>query len=237
MLKPDYKKFTVVLPTLNEKRTIGEIVRYITRNYAGSKVLVVDDGSSDGTKEMVLDISKENADVSLFDRHAKGLARGLSASIIDGIMHSGTEYVIVMDADMQHPPGKIQDIAVKLMEGNDLVVANRAKVNNWALYRKIISRVLMYTGKIVLFIRAKETCVDIFSGYFGIRREIFDDVYGKNRRRFVKEGYKTLFDFLKCVERGKLMIANVPFVFHTREFGKSKASTKQGLAVLKSFTS
>ncbi len=84
-------------------------------------------------------MSKGNADVSFFDRHAKGLPRGLSASIMDGIVQSQTEYAIVMDADMQHPPGKIQDIAAKLLEGNDLVVANRAKVNDWALYRKIIS--------------------------------------------------------------------------------------------------
>ncbi len=87
----------------------------------------------------------------------------------------------------------------------------------------------------MLFIDAKETCVDIFSGFFGVRRDMFVDVYDKNRQRFVKEGYKTLFDFLKCVERGRLMIANVPFVFHIREFGKSKASTKQGIAVIKSF--
>ena len=234
-MKTDYKKFTVILPTLNEKKTIGEIIKYITRNYEGIRVIVADDGSTDGTKEEVAEMSKGNADVSFFDRHAKRLPRGLSASIVDGIFQSQTEYAIVMDADMQHPPGKIQDIAAKLLEGNDLVVANRAKVNDWALYRRIISRVLMYTGKVVLFIDAKETCVDIFSGYFGVRRDIFVEVYDKNRQRFVKEGYKTLFDFLKCVERGRLMIANVPFVFHIREFGKSKASTKQGIAVIKSF--
>jgi dolichol-phosphate mannosyltransferase len=236
-LKIDYRKFTVILPTLNEKRTIGIMLNYLSRNYVGSKIIVVDDGSTDGTKEMVLDIAKRNPDVSLFDRHAKRLSRGLSASIIDGIMHSGTEYAIVLDADMQHPPGKVQDVAMKLIEGNDLVVANRARVTDWALYRKIISRTLMYLGKIILFIEAKETCVDIFSGFFGIKRDVFVDVFSSNKRRFVKEGYKTLFDFLKCVERGKLMIANVPFVFHIREFGKSKASVKQGMALLNSFFS
>ena len=227
----------MILPTLNEKKTIGEMVRYITRNYEGSKVLVVDDGSVDGTKEIVSGLSRSNPDISILDRHAKGLQRGLSASIIDGILHSTTEYAIVIDADMQHPPGKIQEVAAKLTDGNDLVVANRAKVTGWALYRKLISRSLMYFGKIVLFIRAKETCVDIFSGFFGIRRDIFVEVYEKNRRKFVKEGYKTLFDFLKCVERGKLMIADVPFVFNIREFGKSKASIKQGVALLRSFFS
>jgi dolichol-phosphate mannosyltransferase len=236
-LKPDYRKFTIILPTLNEKKTIGTMINYLARNYAGSKVIVVDDGSIDGTKEITEDFAKRNPNISLFDRHAKKLKKGLSASIIDGILHSSTEYVIVIDADMQHPPGKIQDIAMKLLEGNDLVVANRAKITNWALYRKIISRTLMYLGKIILFLEAKETCVDIFSGFFGIRKDSFVEVYESNRPRFVKEGYKTLFDFLKCVERGKLLIANVPFVFHIREFGKSKASIRQGLAVIESFSS
>ena len=117
----------------------------------------------------------------------------------------------------------------------DLVVANRAKVTNWAAYRKIISRAFMYLGKIILFIGAKETCVDIFSGFFGIRREEFLSVYRKNKHRFVGEGYKVLFDFLKCIDRGTLKIGNVPFVFNIRHFGSSKASVGQGMALLKSF--
>ena len=236
-MRAKYDEFTVVIPTLNEKRTIGEMIHYLLRNYRGCKVLVEDDGSTDGTKMIVRQISKSNRNVGLIDRRALGPEKGLTFSIVDGIRRCRTKYAIVIDADMQHPPGKIQDVAARLRRGDELVVANRAKVTDWAPYRKIISRIFMYTGKIILFITAKETCVDIFSGFFGVKRDVFVSVYEKNRHRFVGEGYKALFDFLKCVERGTLRTSNVPFTFHIREFGASKASVKQGVALFKSFFS
>lgn len=236
-MKPNYEEFTVIIPTMNEKRTIREIIHYITRNYGGVKVLVMDDGSTDGTKSTVRELSKADRRVKLVDRKALGARRGLTASVVDGIMRSSTRYAIAIDGDMQHPPGKIEDLAKELTNGSDLAVTNRAKVTGWAPYRKIISRVFMYSGKIILFLTAKETCVDIFSGFFGVRRDLFVSVYEKNKHRFVGEGYKVLFDFLKCVGRGTLKIANVPYVFRIREFGSSKASYVQGIALLKSFFS
>lgn len=231
----DYSEFTIILPTLNEEKTIGEMLRRILRSYRGCSVIVVDDGSEDLTREIVKGFAKQNHRVRLLDRSRMGLERGLTASVIYGILKAGTKYVIVIDADLQHPPEKIRDVAQKLGSGYDLVVANRAKVPNWAAYRKIISRAFMYAGKILLFVEARETCVDIFSGFFGIRRAVFLSVYRRNRKRFVGEGYKVLFDFLKCVDRGTLKIANVPFVFNIREFGSSKASIAQGMALLRSF--
>jgi dolichol-phosphate mannosyltransferase len=231
----DYSEFTIILPTLNEEKTIGEMLRRILRSYRGCSVIVVDDGSEDLTREIVKGFAKQNHRVRLLDRSLMGLERGLTASVIYGILKAGTKYVIVIDADLQHPPEKIRDVAQKLGSGYDLVVANRAKVTNWAAYRKIISRAFMYAGKILLFVEARETCVDIFSGFFGIRRAVFLSVYRRNRKRFVGEGYKVLFDFLKCVDRGTLKIANVPFVFNIREAGSSKASIAQGMALLRSF--
>jgi len=231
----DYSEFTIILPTLNEEKTIGEMLRRILRSYRGCSVIVVDDGSEDLTREIVKGFAKQNHRVRLLNRSRMGLERGLTASVIYGILKAGTKYVIVIDADLQHPPEKIRDVAQKLGSGYDLVVANRAKVPNWAAYRKIISRAFMYAGKILLFVEARETCVDIFSGFFGIRRAVFLSVYRRNRKRFVGEGYKVLFDFLKCVDRGTLKIANVPFVFNIREFGSSKASIAQGMALLRSF--
>jgi dolichol-phosphate mannosyltransferase len=231
----DYSEFTIILPTLNEEKTIGEMLRRILRSYRGCSVIVVDDGSEDLTREIVKGFAKQNHRVRLLDRSLMGLERGLTASVIYGILKAGTKYVIVIDADLQHPPEKIRDVAQKLGSGYDLVVANRAKVTNWAAYRKIISRAFMYAGKILLFVEARETCVDIFSGFFGIRRAVFLSVYRRNRKRFVGEGYKVLFDFLKCVDRGTLKIGNVPFVFNAREFGSSKASIAQGMALLRSF--
>lgn len=232
-----YEDFTIIMPTLNEEKTIGEMLRRVLRYCPGCSVVVVDDGSDDLTKDIVKGFAKQNSKLRLFDRSAIGLEKGLTASVIYGIVKSRTKYSIVIDADLQHPPEKIRDVTGKLNAGYDLVVANRARVTNWAVYRKIISRAFMYAGEAVLFAEAKETCTDIFSGFFGIRKELFISVYRKNRHRFVGEGYKVLFDFLKCIDRGTLRIGNVPFVFNTREFGSSKASLEQGMALIRSFIS
>ncbi len=232
-----YSNFTIVLPTLNEEKTIGEVLRRVQRMYSGCKILVVDDGSDDLTGEIVKSAGRENGNIRFIDRSALGLDRGLTASITYGILKSTTEYAIVIDADLQHPPEKIRDVARALERGSDLAVANRAEVTDWPLYRRLISRAFMYAGKVILFVSAKETCVDIFSGFFGIRRRVFVSTYSRNKRRFVEGGYKVLFDFLKCVDRGTLKISNVPIVFRSREFGTSKAGMKQGMALLRSFFS
>ncbi len=200
-------------------------------------MVVVDDGSEDLTKSIVKSAAKENARIRLFDREALGMERGLTASIVYGIEKATTKYVIVIDADLQHPPEKIKDVARALEGGSDLAVAYRSKVTDWPLYRKLISKCFMYAGKIILFAEAKETCVDIFSGFFGVRRQAFVSTYKKNRRRFVGNGYKVLFDFLKCIDRGTLKTTNVPIVFRSREFGASKAGLMQGIALLRSFFS
>lgn len=231
----DYGNFTIVLPTLNEQGTIGAIIERILSEYKGIDIIVADDGSTDGTKKIVLKYSKKTKSVRLIDRHARNLKKGLTASIVDGIRLSRTRYAIVMDADLQHPPAKIKEIARMLKSGDDLVVAWKVDMPNWALYRRVISRVLIAIGKLVLFFGQKETCNDIFSGFFGVDRKIFTGVAQKNRGRFVMEGYKALFDFLKCVRRGTLRIGEVPIVFSTRKSGSSKVGIRQGIAAIRSF--
>ncbi|MGC8699894.1 MAG: glycosyltransferase [Candidatus Micrarchaeia archaeon] len=228
-----YNEITVVLPTLNEKDTIGRLIRLILKAYPGIKIVVADDNSRDGTIEIVRRISAKNSNVRLLVRKKN---RGLTASVIDGIKLSKTKYTIVMDADMQHPYQVIRKIKEKFDEGYDIVVAFRANVTNWSLYRKFISKTLMLIGNMVLFLEGSARCKDIFSGYFGTRRELFLNTYMANSKRFVGPGYKVLFDFLKCLNRN-VKIGEVPYVFHIRKFGSSKAGLKQGIALFKSFFS
>jgi dolichol-phosphate mannosyltransferase len=233
----DYSDLTVILPTFNESGTLGKLLDYITLHYRGSSIIVADDGSSDGTKEIVKKKAASYGRIRFLDRKAMHLRRGLTASIVDGIIASKTKFALVMDADLQHPPEKIAEIKRELDAGCDLAVASRADVTEWVLYRKIISKTLIGVGYLLLYLGRKETCDDIFSGYFGVDAKLFKRVASQNRRRFVMDGYKVLFDFLKCIRRGSIKIANVPYVFHSRKFGSSKAGMKQGMALFRSFFS
>jgi dolichol-phosphate mannosyltransferase len=174
----NYDDITVILPTLNERKTISKLVSALSKSYKGIKIIVVDDSSIDGTIKIVEGLASKDKNVYLLER--KGKERGLTASIIDGIRKSKTKYIIVMDADMQHPYQEIKNLKKKFEEGYRIVVAVRSSVKNWDLYRKIISRSLIYLGYFILLIRKKARCSDIFSGYFGVERGLFNRVFEAN---------------------------------------------------------
>ncbi len=232
----NYKDLTLIMPTLNEAKSIERIVKGLRQKYSGINILVVDDGSTDGTDSIVGKLSKSDNAVSLLER--RGKSRGLTASVIDGMMTSKTKFVAVMDADLQHPIDTVKNLYSSLSSGNDIAVAFRERVDGWPLYRKLISQSLSALGMIVLLASGKKTTRDIFSGFFGIRRNSIYPIIKKNRPRFVGEGYKVLFDLLKCINSSdSIKIGEVPYTFRQREFGLSKAGTKQALALLKSFLS
>lgn len=232
-----YKEFTVVLPTLNEGRNVAELVSRLKKSYIGICVIVADDGSKDDTREETIRMNKKYGNVKFIDRKRLGREKGLTASVIDGIKESKTKYVIVMDADMQHPYQIVGKIAMRLLQGDKVAVGIRAEVENWPFYRKFVSKSLIVIGYAVLFIRGSQSCGDIFSGFFGVDKEFFMGVYSRNKSRFVGRGFKVLFDLLKCVKKNDVKTSDVPYVFRNRKFGESKAGAKQVLDLLKSFAS
>ncbi len=220
--------FTVILPTLNEEKNIGELIAEILRLYPGAKVIVADDGSRDATVKIarkggarVLD--RKNAEV-----------KGITASVLDALDKLDTGYFIVMDSDFQHPPEKIGEILAELRKGNDLVVGWRERVPNWGLHRRIISIGAELLGKKRLFLFGNPVPRDIMSGFFGGRTEFVRESVRKNPKRFVGKGYKVLFDLVKGMKRGEVKISGVPYVFRLRERGTSKISMKHILFYLES---
>ncbi len=230
-----YGDTTLILPTLNEGETVPVLINRILHDYDGIRILVIDDGSSDGTIGAVRRFAKSGS-VRLIERGRSGLSPGLTASILDGIRRCNTRFVIVMDADMQHPPEKVKEIHSALLKGCQIVVAVRKRVLRWPLHRKLVSKLLSSTGYIVLRVGRKKVTSDIFSGFFGMERGTATRIISSNKRRFVGEGYKVLFDMLKCIDADdKIRICEVPYDFGNRRFGESKAGAMQAIALLKSF--
>ncbi|MDE1822774.1 MAG: glycosyltransferase [Candidatus Micrarchaeota archaeon] len=232
-----YNDLTIVLPTLNEEANVGSLIEELSDSYNGVRIIVVDDGSTDGTRRVVDAMARMYKTVSLFDRRNAALGKGLTASVIDGIRRSKTDYVLVMDADFQHPYRHVGELYRKIRGNCDLAVAVRRKVEDWPVDRRIVSKLMIFFGYFVLFITGKELCNDIFSGYFCIRKKKFIETYEQSRRRFVLKGYKVLFDFLKCTKRDSLRIAEVPYTFTSRKHGESKVGISHGLHLIKSFFS
>jgi len=227
----NYNDSTVIIPTLNEEKNIDKLLSLLTKLYPKINIIVTDDGSSDKTQQIVNNWNKKNKSVKLLDRSKKQI-RGLSASVLDAIMHTKTTFFVVIDGDLQHPPEKIKEITQKLRNNADVVVGSRKEVaNEWSLFRRLMS----YTATNMALLRAAmtgTTCNDILSGFFGARTILFQEKYKKRQKSFVEESYKVLFDFLKISKNIK--VSYVPYIFGIRRGGQSKIGTRHIYYFLKS---
>lgn len=229
MYPPDYSDLTIVIPTLNEERNIFTLLNKIDILYPNSPVLVVDDGSVDETRDVVRAFGDG---VALIDRSSEHI-HGLTASVINGIMLTETEYFVVIDGDLQHPPEKIKEIVNILRDGYDLVVGVRKDVSGWQWYRRAISDGASMLGQIALILRGAPKCNDIMSGFFGAKTEFVLPYIQKYTSRFEMSGFKILFDLLKMLPE-HTSVREVPYVFGERDFGSSKMGASHMLAYMKS---
>jgi len=228
----NFADFTVIIPTFNESENISKLLQTLNVLYPEVNIIVADDGSTDGTQKIVLDIGLQNKRVVLLDRSAKPV-HGITASVMDSILKATTKYAIVIDGDFQHPPDKIKDFASKLVEGYDVVVGAREKVLvPWPLYRRMISWTATKLGHCRLVVSGAFT-KDVLSGFFGTKRELFTEKATTYSHKFEQRGYKVLFDFLKVLPRNT-KVAEVSYEFGLRTKGESKIKMKHVLLFLRS---
>lgn len=229
-----YDDITIILPTLNEEQNISDMLTHLISHYRDCDIIIADDGSQDATKKIASSLEYKNL---IFLDRTNWQIHGLTASILDAIELVKTKYFIVIDADGQHPPGKIQDIVNILRLGSKLVIASRVEVErSWGLLRKTISYIGTFLGKTSLLLRGKNyLSYDILGGFFGCDCEFWNRCISNRlkRKNFRLMGYKVLFDFLKCAPSG-LKIEEVYYRFRTRKSEISKINLKIYLEYLKS---
>jgi len=208
---------SIVIPTYNEKGNLRELIEriYKTLEDEDFEIIIVDDNSPDGTAEFAMELSKIYKKIKVIKRRKK---LGINSAFLVGYLNSKGKYIVLMDADLQHPPEKIKDIINYLEKGYDLVVASRflreSKIYGLNAYRKLISILL---SNIIRVLIPKIKIKDPLSGFFGVRREILDRVY--KRIRF-KRGFKILIEII--ANSDDIKIKEIPFYFEKRAYGKSK---------------
>lgn len=192
----DFSDVTVIIPTLNEQRTIIELLKLLTDFYPGLNIIVSDDGSKDETQQIVKEYSLKNSNIWLLDRSKRNL-HGLTATVVDAIRQTRTKYFVVMDGDLQHPPEKVAEIVKKICQGNDLVIGTRGEFDpKWIFSRVAMSKVATALAKLRLFM-AGVTIKDPMSGFFGGNTELVEKIIKEKGKRFELRGYKMLMDILK----------------------------------------
>ena len=218
-------ELTVVLATLNERRNLPEVIERIRRlPLPPCEILVVDDGSKDGTREYLLQLAPLDPNLRLLFHDGKQTTLRAQCQ---GIEASTGSFVVVMDADLQHPPEVIEPMLRKLREGAALVVASRYASGGTAgprtIFRWTVSRGAEWLAKLML--PTARAVTDPVSGFFGFRRAIWVPLNPLYR------GYKLLL-FLLVMSEGRL-VAEVGYRFTPRTEGASKVT--QGSAFLRVF--
>lgn len=210
----------VVTPTYNERDNLPILVEGILK-HPGFRILVVDDGSPDGTGRLADDLAAANPG-RIEVLHRTGV-RGLGRSYVDGLQHAlrtDAELIFQMDADLSHNPEYLPALAAATRD-HDMVIGSRylhgVSVVNWPLRRIMLSAFANRYIRAVTSLSAR----DCTSGYRCWRREALARMPIAN---MVSDGYSFLVEMLYEARRRGLRIGEVPIIFIERRQGQSKLS-------------
>ncbi|XP_074144696.1 dolichol-phosphate mannosyltransferase subunit 1 isoform X1 [Sminthopsis crassicaudata] len=226
-------KYSVLLPTYNERENLPLIVWLLVKSFEESgnnyEIIVIDDGSPDGTQEVAQQLEKiYGPDKILLRPRAKKL--GLGTAYIHGMQHATGNFIVIMDADLSHHPKFIPEFIRKQKEGNfDIVSGTRYKGNGgvygWDLKRKIISRGANFLTQILL-----RPGVSDLTGSFRLYRK---EVLQKLMEKCVSKGYVFQMEMIVRARQLNFTIGEVPISFVDRVYGESKLGGNEIVSFLK----
>lgn len=214
----------VLIPTYNEKENIEKIIRKVFSLPRIFHVLVIDDGSPDGTAQIVKRLQLE-FESQLFIEERKG-KQGLGTAYIHGFnwaLHRAYEYIIEMDADFSHNPDYLADLVEACERGADVAVGSRyvngVNVVNWPIQRMLMS---YFASVYVRFITGMKV-MDATAGFVCYRRAVLETI-PLHKIKFV--GYAFQIEMKFTTIKYGFHLVEVPIIFVDRTAGESKMSTK-----------
>ncbi len=223
MVRPVARQL-VCIPTYNEAGNILSLVEAVHAADPDLDILVIDDGSPDGTGNLVRDRMLKDAHLELMDRPGKlGLGTAYMAGFAFGLQH---EYATVttMDADFSHPPDRIPALLKAVEGGAHLAIGSRyvpgGAIKGWAINRRILSATANGVARSLLRLRTHD-CTGGFRCY-SIRAVQFLVTWPLR-----SSGYSALIELLTRCERAHLTIVERPITFTERTRGKSKISEQE----------
>ena len=211
----------VVLPTFNESENIDRVLRRIRGALGDATILVVDDGSPDGTADIAETIGKELGNIEVMRRHEKsGLGSAYRAGFRWGL-DRGFDACIEMDADLSHEPEALPELLAPLSEGHDLAIGSRyvpgGSIPNWAWHRRLLSR----GGNVYASTLLGLGVADSTSGFRAYSASILDRIELENIKA---EGYGFQIEMTYEAKRAGAAVVEVPIRFVDRVDGESKMS-------------
>ena len=211
----------VIIPTYNEKENIEKMIRTVHRLPKAFHVLIVDDGSPDGTAEIVKNLQEEYPD-SLHIQERTGKL-GLGTAYIFGFkwaLEKGYDYIFEMDADFSHPVDKLPTLYYACAsEGYDFSIGSRyvkgGGVSNWDKFRLFLSYFASIYVRMILWVKIKDTT----AGFMCYSRKVLESI-DLDSVKFI--GYAFQIEMKYTATRLGFKGKEVPIIFKDREHGNSK---------------
>lgn len=217
-------KNLVIIPTYNEKENIEKMIRKVMSLNDGFHLLIVDDGSPDGTGQIVKDLQIEFPEKLHIEERAGKL--GLGTAYLHGFnwgLKRGYEYLFEMDADFSHNPDDLTRLLdACLNKGGDVAVGSRyvkgGKVANWDRKRLLLSFFASWYVRMILWIGIKDTT----AGFKCYNRKVLEKI---NFDAVTFKGYAFQICMKYAAVKHGYKVVEVPITFIDREFGTSKMSS------------
>jgi dolichol-phosphate mannosyltransferase len=213
--KPTSDMITIIVPTYNESKNIHRLIKEVSESMQGEnfEILVMDDNSPDKTAEKARELESDFPVRVVVRTQDKGLAK----SVVDGFKNAKGDTMLVMDADLSHPPTVIPRMIKRQRETDaEIVVASRlvegGGTEDWPNSRKLTSYCASLLARPLTNIR------DPMSGFFLLKRSVVEDAELK------PTGYKILLEIL--VRGNYKKSVEEPFIFRDRTAGESKLNMK-----------
>jgi dolichol-phosphate mannosyltransferase len=211
----------VVIPTYNESENIDRVLRRVRGALPDATVLVVDDGSPDGTGDIAEKVGTGIGNIELLRRTEKsGLGSAYRAGFRWGL-DRGFDVCIEMDADLSHDPDALPDLVAPLGKGFELVIGSRyvpgGSIPNWAWHRRLLSR----GGNVYASTLLGLGVTDSTSGFRAYSASVLNRIALDNIRA---EGYGFQIEMTYQAKRAGAPIVEVPIRFVDRTEGESKMS-------------
>src|SRR3990172_3729589 len=171
-------RISVIIPTYNEAQTIREIIRRVEAEQVADEVLVVDDGSSDGTREILMEINGSGPVKTVLHE----VNQGKGAAVRTGIKHAQGEVIIVQDADLEYDPRDFRAMLQPIQEGlADVVYGSRflGGPRRPVMFWHMVANKMLTLMTNILY---DTILTDMETGYKVFRREVVKDLSLKARR-------------------------------------------------------
>jgi dolichol-phosphate mannosyltransferase len=216
----------LVLPTYNEAENIREIVAAAAAVLVGAapegfRILIVDDGSPDGTGAIADQLAREHDWVRVLHRTEKN---GIGPAYLAGFSEAlarGAAYMMEMDSDFSHDPADLARLLAAVRNGADLALGSRyvdgGGVRDWGLLRRLVSEGGSTYARIVLGVNVR----DLTGGFKCFRREVLEAIRFERVR---SQGYAFQVELTYRAVQAGFRVVEVPIVFRDRERGSSKMS-------------